>query len=116
MPSSDLGNAIARLREGRGLTQAELGKAIGLSRQRVTQLEGGRKTWPSPEVFNSLARALEVPVTELLEAAGIVVPAYQHEQLSWVISQLDDDGRDQLADIGRAILPRHLRRPETGAA
>lgn len=114
MPTdNDLGRHIAALRDRRGLTQAELGKAIGLSRQRVTQLEAGRKAWPSPEIFNALAKVLDVPVQELLRAGGLTLPDSSHEQLDWVISQMDDDGREQLADIGRALLPRHLRQQRT---
>lgn len=109
---NNLGAVIASRRESLGMTQLELGVAIGLSRQRVTQLESGRKPWPAPDIFNGLARALEMPVTELLRAGGVILPETSHEQLEWVTSQLDDDGRDQLADIGRAILPRHLRRQQ----
>lgn len=112
-----LGPLVASLREERGLTQAELGKAIGLSRQRVTQLEGGRTQWPSSEIFNALAVALDVPVTVLLRAAGVAMPVPEegYEKLTWAISQMDSDGREQLADIAYAILPRHRRRPETAA-
>jgi transcriptional regulator with XRE-family HTH domain len=111
-----LGPYITAMRDAKGMTQKELGDAIGLSRQRVTQLEGGRKPWPAPDVFNGLSRALEIPVQEFLRRGGVSIPeADATETLAWVISQLDDDGREQLADLGRAILPRHLRRRGTEA-
>lgn len=115
--SQELQRYIAARREELGMTQNELAKKLHISRQRVTQLEGsgGRGGWPSPEIFNGLARALDVPVSVLLRRAGIAFgEELRHEQLDWVISQLDDDGRDQLSEIGRAILPRHLRLAEKG--
>jgi transcriptional regulator with XRE-family HTH domain len=58
------GQAVATLRRKRGLTQAELAKAAGLSLVAVSQQEQGRRT---NLLFGSvvrLARALDVPVDE----------------------------------------------------
>lgn len=112
---SNLGTVVASLREQRGMTQAELGVRIGLSRQRVTHLEMGRTMWPSQEIFNGLAEALEVPVTTLLRAAGLDLPdegAQGNEELEWLVNQLDERGISLLITLGRALLPEYRRRPE----
>jgi transcriptional regulator with XRE-family HTH domain len=46
---------------------AELAKKAAVTDAYIAQLETGKKTNPSLEVLKRLARALGVPVTELLE-------------------------------------------------
>jgi transcriptional regulator with XRE-family HTH domain len=61
-----MGARIRRLRQAREMTQAELAKRAKLTRVYVTRLEAGRQD-PSLSTLNALARALGVPVGELLE-------------------------------------------------
>ena len=67
---------IKELRERRGMTQEELAKRAGVSQGYIAKLEPSnrpgkaktvRKTNPSLPTLKRLARALGVPVTELLE-------------------------------------------------
>ena len=58
---------LKALREERGWSQAQLGQKADVTAAYVTQLETGKKKNPSLEVLKRLARALGVPVTELLE-------------------------------------------------
>jgi transcriptional regulator with XRE-family HTH domain len=58
---------IRKLREDRGLTQAEVAKRADVSKQYVTMLERGTRKAPSLPVLKRIAKALGVPVTELLE-------------------------------------------------
>lgn len=109
----ELGAEIERLRGE--MTQAELGRRIGLSRERVGQLERGRnKDWPSPEVFNALARELHVPTTTLLRAAGAAIPTWRSEELEWLAAQLSDQGVGLLVKLGHALLTEYRRLPESG--
>jgi DNA-binding XRE family transcriptional regulator len=71
-----LGTVIRELRKRRGLTQAELAKKAGVTQGYIAKLEpsnrpGQRKTTrkanPSLPTLRKLARALGVPVRELLE-------------------------------------------------
>ena len=60
-----IGNAIRELRFRSGeMTQAELAKTIGVSRQTVIAMEQGRYS-PSLEVAFRTARAFGVPLTEV---------------------------------------------------
>jgi putative transcriptional regulator len=61
-----MGQRLRRLREARGLTQAELAKKARITREYVVRLEAGRYD-PTLSVSSRLAKALGVPVTELLE-------------------------------------------------
>lgn len=67
---------IKELRESRGLTQEQLAKRAGVSQGYIAKLEpASRPGWkkisrqanPSITTLKKLARALGVPVTEILE-------------------------------------------------
>lgn len=111
MAAWKLGQTLESLRGD--LTQAELGRRIGVSRERMGQIERGRVKWPEVDIFNALSRELGVPVSALLRAAGADIPTARSEELDWLASQLDDEGLERLAELGRALLPRHRRRPGT---
>jgi transcriptional regulator with XRE-family HTH domain len=91
--------------------QGEIAARAGLKRTRLVNIMSGRTAWPEPEVFNRLARALDVPVTRLLRAAGVDIPETRNEDIEWLASQLDDEGLELLVHLGRALLPQHRRRP-----
>jgi transcriptional regulator with XRE-family HTH domain len=55
------------LRQAKGLSQVALAKAAKVERTYLVKLESGDKKNPSLDVLKRLARALGVPVTELLE-------------------------------------------------
>jgi transcriptional regulator with XRE-family HTH domain len=57
---------MIQLREKRGLTQRELADKAEVTPGYVAQLELGMKKNPSLDVLKRLAKALGVPVTELL--------------------------------------------------
>jgi transcriptional regulator with XRE-family HTH domain len=59
------GPRLARLRQSRGLTQEELGGAVGLSNRMVAYYERGDAQPPGP-VLAALASALKVSTDELL--------------------------------------------------
>jgi transcriptional regulator with XRE-family HTH domain len=58
---------IQRLREGKGFTQRDLAAKAKVTPGYIAQLEMGLKKNPSLPVLKRLAKALGVPVTELLE-------------------------------------------------
>ncbi|MBR7743334.1 helix-turn-helix transcriptional regulator [Phycicoccus sp. BSK3Z-2] len=57
-------NEIRRLRGERGLSQAALGEALGVSRQTVNSLEAGRYD-PSLPLALALGRFFGMPVEDL---------------------------------------------------
>jgi transcriptional regulator with XRE-family HTH domain len=60
-----MGKTLKKLRTAKKLSQAALAKRAGLSREYVNKIEAGRYD-PPLSTLNSLAKALGVPVTELL--------------------------------------------------
>ncbi len=57
-------NDVRNLREARGLTQAQLGAALGVSRQSVNSIEKGRYD-PSLPLAIAIARYFETTVEEI---------------------------------------------------
>ena len=58
---------IKKLREQRDMTQEQLAKKAGVTQGYIAQLESGLRKNPSLPSLRKLARALGVPVGELLE-------------------------------------------------
>ncbi len=62
-----LGKVLKTLREEKGLKQVELARKAKLTQPYLAQLEAGVKKNPSLGILKRLAKALGVPVTELLK-------------------------------------------------
>jgi transcriptional regulator with XRE-family HTH domain len=62
-----LKRVLKDLRGQREMSQRELAAKVGVTQAYIAQLEAGEKKNPSLDVLKRLARALGVPVTELLE-------------------------------------------------
>lgn len=60
------GETIAKLRQERGMTQAELAKKLFVTRQAVSRWENGDTT-PGIDMLKLLAVALDAPVAQLVE-------------------------------------------------
>jgi len=67
MAAGRLGRTVRRLREAAGLTQARLARKARLTDAYISMLERGVKRSPSIPALARLAKALGVPVGELLE-------------------------------------------------
>ncbi len=67
MVSRKVGKVLKRLRESRKLTQAELAQKVQIRQSYLAMLESGDRANPSLDILRRLAKALGVPVTELLE-------------------------------------------------
>jgi transcriptional regulator with XRE-family HTH domain len=65
-----LGALVAARRKELGITQDELARRVGWSQERVSNIERGRYGLPSLPSLARLAAALDIPLTEILEAAG----------------------------------------------
>jgi putative transcriptional regulator len=64
-----MNNDVRHLRTGRGLSQADLGKALGVSRQTINAIETERYT-PSLPLAIALARYFDHSVEEVFHVNG----------------------------------------------
>jgi transcriptional regulator with XRE-family HTH domain len=67
---NDFGEYLRKLREAQKLSLREMAAKTGVSVSYITQIENGRRKAPGPEVLKRLAPAYNVPVRDLLKAAG----------------------------------------------
>jgi transcriptional regulator with XRE-family HTH domain len=67
MAPGKMARTLRGLRESRGLTQVQLAKKARISQAYVAKLESGARKSLSLPAIKRLAKALGVPVTELLE-------------------------------------------------
>jgi XRE family transcriptional regulator of biofilm formation len=66
MSPQRLSVVVTKLREGQGLTQRQLAKKAKVTAAYVAMIETGVRKNPSLAILKRLAKALGVPVTELL--------------------------------------------------
>jgi len=62
-----LGTVIKALRKAKGLSQVQLAKRARIAQPYLVRLESGERKNPSLATLKRLAKALGVPVAELLE-------------------------------------------------
>ena len=67
MSPQRIGKVLKRHREQKGLSQLELAKRAKVGQGYISEMEAGTKKNPGLEVLKRIAKALGVPVTELLE-------------------------------------------------
>jgi putative transcriptional regulator len=76
-----VGIKVRRIRKEKGMTQMELGKAIGVSQRNISDLESG-KTKPRSEIVNRIAKVLGCQAEELFSwAPGAAASPGQKEGL-----------------------------------
>jgi transcriptional regulator with XRE-family HTH domain len=66
MSPRKIGVALKRLRETKGISQLALAKRAKVAQAYISEMEAGEKKNPGIETLRKLAKALGVPVTELL--------------------------------------------------
>ena len=67
MTGKGIGKVLQARREAKRLTQEALAKRAKVARSYLAKLEAGHSKNPSLAVLQRLAKALDVPVTALLE-------------------------------------------------
>ncbi len=67
MTVTRLGSVLKGLRQAKGWTLEDLARRAKVTNAYISLLETGKKKNPSLAVLKRLAKALRVPVTELLE-------------------------------------------------
>ncbi|GHO95981.1 hypothetical protein KSF_060290 [Reticulibacter mediterranei] len=122
-----VGKVIRQERQLRQMTIKELGEKAGLSEIYVGEIERGQK-YPSAKVLESLARALDLDLAELLElmaeeirserepqmtrAIGFTVPSSSGQPRRLVVknilNMLDEGDVESVADFSAFLLSKHL--------
>jgi transcriptional regulator with XRE-family HTH domain len=121
-----IGRVIRQERQNRQLTMKELGDKAGISEIYVGEIERGQK-YPSAKVLESLARALELDMSDLLElmaeeiraerepqhvsAIGFTYPGQGQPRrmvVKRIVNMLDEGDVDSVVDFSAFLLSKHL--------
>lgn len=105
------GERLGRLRKARGLTQAELGKKVGLSQRMVAYYEKEEAQPPGPMLID-LARVLETSVDELLGKVDPKEPLVDPKEARFLkrlkrIQELPPQARRAILKVLDALLAQH---------
>lgn len=80
MDANELGHQVLQKRKEKGLSQTELSKIVGISRNYVSQIERGEAHGISMRILNQLAVALGVSIAELSgETSQTTIPTTLRE-------------------------------------
>jgi transcriptional regulator with XRE-family HTH domain len=80
-----LGDRILRLREAHGLTQQQLGAAVGLTRSSIANTEAGRQNLPI-DTITRLAETLHTSISVLVgETDPLLPPKVTAVREGWII-------------------------------
>lgn len=79
-----IGERIKRIRNFRGMTQSQLGEAVGLSDVRIRQYEIGNRT-PKEDMLQEIVKALNVNYRSLYEPT-----LYAAEDVMYTLFELDE--------------------------
>lgn len=67
-----LSEYIREMRKRKDWSQRDLATASGISNAEISRIESGKRKEPSPSVLKAIANALNVPVEEVLQHAGVI--------------------------------------------
>lgn len=102
-----LAQLVRQAREARGLTQAQVDEAVGMSVGYTGMVESGRITRPRPDTLRKLESVLGIPREDMLVATGeLDTPSEDATVVLQRIAALPD--REQRLDAW-AMLPETLR-------
>lgn len=81
MSNIDFSHLLRKIRERKGLTQAQLAQALNYTQQAVAKWEANAAT-PDPDTLRKIAKVLEVKMSDLLEPLTLF-----EEQASYMTSK-----------------------------
>lgn len=116
-----VGGRIRRYRRERGWTQAQLGRATGLSAKTISSIERGRER-PLERSARALAEALGVELDRLLGLAGqpMLFPLPDQRRMDIIrrVALLDDDQIEEAQPFleGALEMVEQARRPKKAKA
>ncbi|SIS89046.1 helix-turn-helix domain-containing protein [Alicyclobacillus vulcanalis] len=101
MDKVEFGLFLARLRESQSLSQRKLAELSGVSSATISRIESGLIT-PNPETLVAIAPHLNIPVEDLLKAAG-----YMTGQIENMPPPVEPELR-KLIENARRLSPKQL--------
>lgn len=91
----DFGEYLRVLRGKQRMSLRDVERRTGVSNAYLGQIEQGKRPPPHPNILKKLAPIYDVPVEELIRAAGYLDEAQSHwselDQLQWAVNAIQKD-------------------------
>ena len=71
MPKQNIGEAIAREREKKGLSQRQLANAVGISNAELSKIESGEREIPNPKILKKISKHINLNYNDMLSMIGL---------------------------------------------
>lgn len=101
--SNNLSSFLKLTREKRGLSVRELALKASVSHTEIFRIEKGERTNPSITMLKALADALNVSVSDFLQACGIESEKPATEYSAAGLSDASDLSTEELAEVQKYI-------------
>lgn len=102
-----LGEFIKEKRNLKNWSQRDLAAKSGVSNAEISRIESGKRKEPSSSVLKDIASALDVPVEDLLQQAGVIsdssTATTQSSFESSAYVSVDDLSEDEIEDVMKYI-------------
>lgn len=107
----DIGTQIIAIRKEKGISQSQLGKAVGVSREMIGKYERN-DTMPSIEIAKRIADALDTSLDYLTGASTESNLDEKAFKMMQAIETLNEDAKDKLYFLVNAVI-RDTKTQET---
>ena len=71
MPKQNIGEAIAKARENKGLSQRQLANAVGISNAELSKIESGERELPNPKILKKISKHINLNNNDMLSMIGL---------------------------------------------
>lgn len=71
MPKQNIGEAIAKARENKGLSQRQLAIFVGISNAELSKIESGEREIPNPKILKKISKHINLNYNDMLDMIGL---------------------------------------------
>lgn len=108
-----IGKNVRKLRESKGLSQAEFAEKISLQMFPISQIENGR-TYPMPETISKICEYFNISPACLFSIAPIIgnqntTKTKQIKEINFLISEMDENKLKFLINILKNIADTNIK-------
>lgn len=118
IPKVDFSDWLSDELAARDWSQADLARASGVSRAAISKTLN-RTSFPSPELCSAIAKGLNIPVSEVLQKAGILPPTLETdkdtEEMMHLFTQMTTEDQETLIGMARFFVERRANKKPAGA-
>lgn len=103
MDHSSFGSYLKQVREQKNWSINQLADLADISTSQISRIENGKRGVPKPQTIEKIARALQVPYSEMMDRAGYLRPEENEQIPDWASSKDKRDFKKMLEEDGELM-------------